>query len=377
MEKLLTYAIKDKKLVHISEVQNGDNCGCICPNSECKEPLRAVANIESKEYKKEAHFSHQQGSNCPGAYESALHLLVKDVFAETKEIFVPDFHHDYNPENPYSIYGTRGKIVSFDSVILEKEKKIEDEKFKPDAIAFKKEKTLYIEFAVTHFCDEKKLNKIKKANIPAIEVKIDPKTTNLDPVYLKKFLLEDDSAKKFLFNPTLEENYKKEQQEKLEEEKLKQIESIKKEENRIRNLIQCKKYNILKVQGKEVSLCPKNDDFINYIKNSKYYFHPEIKKLANGSFWNGEFYGHINSAKYIFIDGERVITSSIDENHTQFRERELLFRGLMEFKRRNEKSVDNCNRCSYRKGVNTINGEDYVTCSYVTNSNPIIEAKIQ
>jgi len=55
LKKLLTYALKVGGLTHVSKVENGYKCGCICP--ECKEELSAVANIEGKEYEKDEHFS--------------------------------------------------------------------------------------------------------------------------------------------------------------------------------------------------------------------------------------------------------------------------------------------------------------------------------
>jgi hypothetical protein len=374
LKKLLTYALKDGRLTHIDLVENGYKCGCICP--ECEEELSAIANIKEKDYEVKAHFSHKPDSNCSGGFESALHLMVKEVFAETKQIFVPDFHYDYNSRNQKSIYGNRGKIVSFDSVILEKEKKLDGEKFKPDATGFKKGKTLYLEFAVTHFCDEEKLLKIRNSKIPAIEIFVDPNTAVLDPEFLKNLLLEDSLEKYFLFNPEFEEQHKKEQQEDLDRKRLKEEEELKKENIRIKNLIQCKKYNILKIQGKEVSQCPKNKDFGNYINSSEYYNHPTIKKLAKGAFWNGEFYGHVNTVKYVYIDENREVTSSMGSTYEENKKQTLLFRGLMEFKRRNEKSVDNCELCHFKKGVNNIKREEFLTCSYIINNSPIIEAEI-
>lgn len=373
MEKLLTYALKEGKLVHISKVENGYQCGCICP--ECEEELSAVANIESKRYKKEAHFSHKPGSNCSGGYESALHLLVKEVFAETKELFIPDFHYDYAPSNKKSFYKKGGK-VSFETVILEEEISFEDVIFKPDAIGMVNKKYLFIEFAITSFCDEDKRLKIRRSKISAIEIAIDPKTAILDPAYIKELLLEDNQSKYFLFNPLLEQRYIKELREKLAKKKLEEEESKKSEHLRIKHLIQCKKYNILLIEDGQVSQCPKNQDFFNYIKNTAFYSHPEIIKIVNGSVWNGEFYGRANTFKYVYIDGIQVITSSMVATYEECREMELLFKGLMEYKRRSERFVKNCTYCQFRKGKNTINGKDYITCSYLLNNKPVIDVKI-
>ncbi len=69
----LTYAKNaDGKLVHVDEVENGDNCGCLCP--ACNEPLVAKNKGKIKMH----HFAHKSGTECNFAYESMLHLLAKE-----------------------------------------------------------------------------------------------------------------------------------------------------------------------------------------------------------------------------------------------------------------------------------------------------------
>ena len=81
--QLLRYAINSSnELVSIEDVPNGISCQCFCP--KCKEPLVA----KNAGIKKEHHFAHCSGSDCPGATMTALHLLAQKAFQQTKKITI-------------------------------------------------------------------------------------------------------------------------------------------------------------------------------------------------------------------------------------------------------------------------------------------------
>ncbi|MCH6236810.1 competence protein CoiA family protein [Cognataquiflexum rubidum] len=161
MEKLLTYALKNGVLTHVLDVPNGKECGCLCP--KCLEPLVAKANIKTEKYKKEPHFAHSSGSDCPGAYESALHLLAKKVLRETKQIQLPDFHFDYDIGNKDSLFNSLN-IMDFEWVLEEQKVKTGEEYIVADVECRKGERKLFVEFAHTHFVDSDKKRKIKNGN---------------------------------------------------------------------------------------------------------------------------------------------------------------------------------------------------------------------
>lgn len=75
----LTYGLDEQgQLAHISEVERGDACGCLCP--ACNSPLRA-----KKGEVVQHHFAHVN-AECEHAVESALHLAAKEVLAEAGAI---------------------------------------------------------------------------------------------------------------------------------------------------------------------------------------------------------------------------------------------------------------------------------------------------
>ena len=84
--QLLRYAINSSnELVSIEDVPNGISCQCFCP--KCKEPLVA----KNAGIKKEHHFAHCSGADCPGAAMTALHLLAQKAFQQTTQI--PYIYH--------------------------------------------------------------------------------------------------------------------------------------------------------------------------------------------------------------------------------------------------------------------------------------------
>jgi hypothetical protein len=230
MGKKLTYAIKDGHLVNISKVPNGDKCGCICPS--CEEHLIARANISTKRYKKLPHFAHPSKPDCPGAYESAIHLLAKEVLLETKRMQSPDYHSDYNPKNENSKFCEISSELIFDDIELEKRRIESSDIIVVDGIGKIGNSEYFIEFANTHFIDEEKLNKIKNSNDLCIEVNL--LDLPLDKDKIKEFFSQKSNNIYWIYNRSLDFEYEvyledlATKKKKAEEEK-KQIELRKKE----------------------------------------------------------------------------------------------------------------------------------------------------
>ena len=81
-EQNLIYALKDGKAVHISEVESGLKCGCVCP--ACGEKL-----VAKKGDRVAHHFAHYSGHTCEYGFESSLHLAAKDIISKAKKFVIP------------------------------------------------------------------------------------------------------------------------------------------------------------------------------------------------------------------------------------------------------------------------------------------------
>jgi len=154
MNVKLPYGLKDGRLVSIDDVECGLKCGCICP--ACKGPL-----IAKKGDLNEHHFAHCRCQDCNSGVETATHMIAKDLIANVGWIMTPAFFYP----------GTKAivieeKRVPIDKVLLESRLG----SIIPDIIIESKGKILIVEITVSHGVDLIKENRIKKLNLPAIEV---------------------------------------------------------------------------------------------------------------------------------------------------------------------------------------------------------------
>jgi hypothetical protein len=356
MEKLLTYALKDSVLTHVLDVPNGKECGCLCP--KCLEPLVAKANIKTEKYKKEPHFAHSSGSDCPGAYESALHLLAKKVLSETKQIQLPDFHIDYNSTNEQSLYKSL-KIMDFDDVLEEQTLKVGEGYIVADVECRKGNRKLFVEFANTHFVDSEKKRKIKNENFTFIEIDLSGQV--LDFQSLKNFLLTRSGKIYWIYNPVLEQFYLDD----LERKAKTRIE----ENNRTINHLKNNNLNVIQVIDRRVRVCPKKIDFYKYFNTSKFLTHPILIEIINGEYWNEILYGSYPKKEFI-IYKEKVIHTSLypgypgrlSENST------LLRKGLKEIIERNRFEHFLCGECMFSRGSIKIDSNEFQLCSFKLES---------
>jgi len=203
----LIYGLKDDKLIHINDVQQGRECNCICPN--------CGANLVAKKGRiNEHHFAHESKEcDITIAQETVLHLIAKDIFSEAKTIKLPkviledkfafldknkykSIPDDIYLQNKIEKYKDSIKVI--DNVILEKY----IDNIKPDILLEINGKKLIVEIAVTHFINNKKKEKIINIGIPTIEIDLSSyknKINSLTKDDLNQILIKDDKYKKWIY----------------------------------------------------------------------------------------------------------------------------------------------------------------------------------
>lgn len=177
---LLTYALNRKgELVHVDSVPNGNGCGCICPY--CKSELCAKNGGEQKIH----HFAHLSGADCAGGFESALHIMAKNILKEVKCVRLPAIEDVCESE-----------LLHLDEVNIE----VYDNStsLRPDCIGYYGEKIIWIEFKRTHAVDKKKKGKIISKQIDCIE--IDLNGCELAPEKVKDLLVNIEDKRIWIFN---------------------------------------------------------------------------------------------------------------------------------------------------------------------------------
>lgn len=175
----------DNKLYHISEVARGEACNCVCPS--CGQTL-----IARKGDIREHCFAHK-ATECEHAYETAIHIFVKEVLEKNKKMALPKHQYMNKP-----------LLYEFDRVELEKSYS----EVIPDVVAYKGETPLFIEVYVTHEIDEAKLRKIEKLGISVLEIDVNEygfDRKDFDKEAVENLIINSTEHKTWLFNRKEEE----------------------------------------------------------------------------------------------------------------------------------------------------------------------------
>lgn len=188
----------------IFEVAVGAECGCVAPGLG----VPVVAKNKGKKPgeiigpgRKIAHFAIAKGYDAQAAFETALHLLAKHVFAQRKELFIPavEMSRDFYTrlyaglENLYpeswdedargwlqgiAMRNARRKIRGKSNPKIFQFEKVESEilfksrfgEFRADSVGSIRETLLVVEFKVTHEVDEAKKKRIRSLGNSCLEI---------------------------------------------------------------------------------------------------------------------------------------------------------------------------------------------------------------
>lgn len=212
----LPYGLRDGQLLHIAEVANGLACACTCPGCGA----RLIARNQGQ--RKVAHFAHHQAPECPYGLQTAIHLAAKDVFLNYQAFRLPgvagrfDFTADYWASFDFDASDYRGcvpgsidvaaeynfpaRYVAVHEVFLER--KTED--IVPDIILCTENGPVLVEIAVTHFIDDRKQEKLKRLDIPTIEIDLSKVARDLALPQLEDLLIHQSVHKRWAHNSKLD-----------------------------------------------------------------------------------------------------------------------------------------------------------------------------
>lgn len=189
LTRKLEYALLDGNPVHISEVEKGLACGCVCP--ACGEPL-----VAKKGTKMMHHFSHVSGSECEHGYESSLHIAAKTILTKARKIVLPMVYAEFETDTFYCARPVTDGPVEMQIDSVELEKRVDS--IIPDIIVYSKNRPLLVEIFVTHKVDEDKIAKIKQLGLSAIEIDLHRIDSSRDS--LEELLVDNVDHKRWLNN---------------------------------------------------------------------------------------------------------------------------------------------------------------------------------
>ncbi len=187
----LIYALKYGVLVHISQVESGLKCNCVCPSC-------GAALVARKGEKVMHHFAHHNADMCKYGYETSLHMAAKEILLKAKKLWLPEVYVTF--EYKTKELASEAVQISVDDVVLEK--RMDD--IIPDIIVKSCGKELIIEIFVTHSIDEIKLNKIAFKGISAIEIDLSKRERAITASELENVLIELSEEKHWKYNSASE-----------------------------------------------------------------------------------------------------------------------------------------------------------------------------
>lgn len=200
------YAIDSQGvLVTVHGVERGLGCNCTCP--ACHHRLQA-----HKGASRQAYFSHHRGADCGQAYETALHLLAKEVIAAESRLLLPELIA--TSDDSIAVVGTpleTRTIVPpwrrqrFDAVTLE----TSEGSFKPDISLTTGGRALFVEIYVTHTVDSEKLEKLRSRGVGTVEYDFSKASRALTRADLKRVLIDTYAARglgrgSWIYHPKLQ-----------------------------------------------------------------------------------------------------------------------------------------------------------------------------
>lgn len=194
------YGMRAGKLLFITDVARGLACECVCVC--CGRPL-----IAKKGAIRRHHFSHIEITDCQGAAESVLHLLSKELLSELDFVVIPPYEFVKQRDTKAgTLVRHQARVASGGRVPVHGVKVEEHEEgFIPDIIVESGSKSLIVEVAVSHKVNRAKLRRIRKRDLPAIEIRLDASDSFLSRDLLREKLQCDLASKKWLFHPAQRE----------------------------------------------------------------------------------------------------------------------------------------------------------------------------
>ena len=195
---VMTYALRDNSLVHISEVESGLKCDCYCPACGSKLVARK-GNI------KVAHFAHHTKEECAHGYETSLHIAAKNILVKHKELMLPALYLYFPLSFKNNVVISDEKKIQIDDIYLEKN--LHD--IIPDVIVETKNKKLLVEIYVTHKIDDQKLKKIRKLGLSTLEINLSSSDVDLTPDEIYQAIVVKSDNKEWIYNSLQEKYYKK------------------------------------------------------------------------------------------------------------------------------------------------------------------------
>lgn len=181
----LIFGVAEGQLVHVSGVERGLLCECLCPL--CREPLVAKKGEELSH-----HFSHTSVTSCSPNPESLTHRFAKELIARQLRAVLPALEARAQYENHAGHVAEawgREPLSMFEADSAE----VESQEFSdvaPDVLLRKGHQRLLFEVHFRHPVPEEKVERIELHHWPAVEVSLSDLPTESSPALIAAALAD-------------------------------------------------------------------------------------------------------------------------------------------------------------------------------------------
>jgi hypothetical protein len=171
--------------VRVEDVSSGLGCNCNC--AYCGAPFVAVHGTQRR-----WHFRHHNADDCGGSFETAVHLMAKQVLVAEQCMMLP-----YLKVRPAHELWKVGTFVTQEEIVVRRQlthfDRVENEvrigSRIPDIVAFKGDRKLLVEIFVTHDLTHDKIAWIRENDLATVRVDLSWIGYDVDIPALKKCLL--------------------------------------------------------------------------------------------------------------------------------------------------------------------------------------------
>lgn len=192
----LTYGLKSGLVVHISQVERGARCGCLC--QRCNGIL-----IAKKGRQRLHHFAHQADTSCDGAAETALHKAAVEAFHDLSELRLPAYVFQIRRrlKDGRELWAEEPLLPAADVRLDSSELTPRVGSIVPDILVRRGGRSLCVEIVVTHDADRAKERQLRRMRLPAIRIRLEPQDGYLSPEALRNKLRDDVVCKSWIYHP--------------------------------------------------------------------------------------------------------------------------------------------------------------------------------
>jgi hypothetical protein len=193
-------ALKSGAIVHVSDVESGLHCGCICPNC-------GAALVAKKGPKRRKHFAHHNAVECDlaTAAETALHLLAKQILNEDRRLWLPPVqvivaNRDISGREHSKSVKLDSKTIDLGDVEME----APVGPFWIDVMGHPHGRQLAIEIRVTHSVHKEKIDYLCDHGVSTLEIDLSCIDRDIAETELRRLLTQESELVKWLFNARAE-----------------------------------------------------------------------------------------------------------------------------------------------------------------------------